>query len=345
MKVVVTTSSVPFVQGGASLIVDWLAAALAQRGHEVEVFRFPFTTDPATMPAQLVGLRSLDFSDRCDRLIAVRTPSHLIRHPRKSVWFLHHHRPSYDLWESARDVADDSDGREFRRMMFASDDLGLKESTVFCNSQLMRRRLRDFNGVDAEVLYPPLDPAGGYTQRPAGDEIVYVSRVIDHKRQLLAVEALARTQHPVRLAIVGAFDDERSAYARRIRETVEHHGLADRVSLSGAWVSEQDKREAIAGSLATAYFPVDEDSYGYPALEAAVLARPVVTTTDSGGVVELVEDGRNGLVTDPEPAALARAFDTLWADRELADRLGRAQAGRVDELTISWDHVVERLVA
>ncbi|WP_158372198.1 glycosyltransferase family 4 protein [Cellulosimicrobium cellulans] len=345
MKVVVATSSVPFVQGGASLIVDWLAAAVAERGHEVEVFRFPFTTDPATMPAQLFGLRSLDFTDRCDRLVAVRTPSHLLRHPHKSVWFVHHHRPSYDLWDSARDVPDDADGREFRRMMFASDDAALAEANVFCNSEVMRRRLQQYNRVDAEVLYPPLDPAGGYAPAVAGDEIVYVSRVIDHKRQLLAVEALALTTTPVRLAIVGAFDDERSAYARRIREVVEANGLQDRVTVSGGWVSEQDKRAAVASSLATAYFPVDEDSYGYPSLEAAVMGRPVVTTTDSGGVVELVEHERNGLVVDPEPAALAQAFDRLWSDRALAGRLGAAQAGRVDELQISWDHVVERLLA
>lgn len=345
MKVVVATTTVPFVYGGASVIVDWLVRALEDRGHEVDCFRFPFNSDPRTMPTQMVGLRSLDFSDRCDRLIAVRTPSHLVRHPRKSVWFLHHHRPAYDLWDVARDVEDDADGREFRRMMFASDDRTLAESAVFCNSLVMQRRLREFNGVEAEVLYPPLDPAGGYPREAAGDAIVYVSRVLPHKRQLLAVQALAHTRTPVRLEIIGAFDTSFADYRAQIMDTVAEHGLQDRVTFTDGWADEATKRQTVARALALAYFPQDEDSYGYPSLEAATMGRPVVTTPDSGGVTELVEHGVNGFVVPPTPQDLAAVFDRLWTDRQEADRLGAAQDARLRELTISWDHVVERLLA
>ena len=91
--------------------------------------------------------------------------------------------------------------------------------------------------------------------------------------------------------------------------------------------------------------PEDEDSYGYAGLEAAMVGKPLVTTTDSGGVLELVQDGENGLVADPEPAALAAAFDRLHDDRAEAARFGAAQAGRLRDLGIGWDHVIERLLA
>jgi glycosyltransferase involved in cell wall biosynthesis len=347
VKVLVVTTSVPFVRGGATLIVDWLKLALEQRGHEVELFALPFTSDPGTMPAQMVGLRSLDFSDRCDRLIAVRTPSYLVRHPRKSVWFLHHHRPSYDLWPVAADVPDDADGYEFRRMMFASDDMALAESRVFSNSDVVRRRLATYNQVEAEVLYPPLDPAGGYaaSEEPPGDTIVYPSRMVPHKRQLLAVQAMALTTTPVRLHLMGAFEQPRGPYRAEMLATIAAHGLEDRVVLSDRWVSEGFKRDAMARSLAVLYIPFDEDSYGYPSLEAAAMDRAVVTTSDSGGVPELVDHEVNGLVVDPTPEALAAAFDRLWLDREEATRMGLAQRDQVQRLQISWDHVVERLLA
>lgn len=347
MKVVVASTVVPFVKGGATLIVDWLCAALEQRGHEVERFDLPFTSDPGTMPAQMVGLRSLDFTDRCDRLIAIRTPAYLVRHPRKSIWFLHHHRPSYDLWPVAADVADDADGHEFRRMMVTSDDVALAESTVFCNSVVVQQRLARYNEVAGEVLYPPLDPAGEYVPsgEPVGDTIVYPSRLVPHKRQLLAVQALARTRTPVRLRLMGAFESPDSPYRRQIMEAVATHGLQDRVEFSDGWVDEDVKRDAMARSLAVLYIPFDEDSYGYPSLEAAALDRAVITTTDSGGVPELVTDGVNGLVVDPSPDALAEAFDRLWSDRAEAERLGAAQRAQVERLQISWDHVVERLLA
>jgi glycosyltransferase involved in cell wall biosynthesis len=93
------------------------------------------------------------------------------------------------------------------------------------------------------------------------------------------------------------------------------------------------------------YIPFDEDSYGYPSLEAAVMDRAVITTSDSGGVPELVDHEVNGLVVDPTPEALAAAFDRLWKNRQEAAAMGLAQRERLEALQISWDHVVERLLA
>ena len=230
-------------------------------------------------------------------------------------------------------------------MIMAADDVALAECRVFCNSAVIRERLRLFNEIDAEVLYPPLDPAGGYNPGVPGDTIVFPSRIVFHKRQLLAVEALAHTQTPVGLELLGAPDDPGSPMLHQIAEVIDQFDLRDRCTVSSGWVDEELKRQRIAAALAVAYLPIDEDSYGYPSLEAAACGRPVVTTCDSGGVLELVRDGENGLVVEPTPQALADAFDRLYLDRALADSLGRGQAQRVAELQINWDHVVERLLA
>jgi glycosyltransferase involved in cell wall biosynthesis len=110
-------------------------------------------------------------------------------------------------------------------------------------------------------------------------------------------------------------------------------------------MEEDDKREHIGRSLACAYLPVDEDSYGYPTLEAAHSAKAILTTSDSGGVLEFVQDARNGFVTEPTAQALAEAMDRLYADRSLAAELGAAAERRVADLDISWQHVVERIVS
>jgi glycosyltransferase involved in cell wall biosynthesis len=89
------------------------------------------------------------------------------------------------------------------------------------------------------------------------------------------------------------------------------------------------------------YAPVDED-YGFATVEACGAARPVVTTSDAGGVLEFVEDGVNGLVRPPDPVALAEALDRLAADAALAGRLGRA--GRPKVVGITWERVVAALV-
>jgi glycosyltransferase involved in cell wall biosynthesis len=50
----------------------------------------------------------------------------------------------------------------------------------------------------------------------------------------------------------------------------------------------------------------------------------------------------SGLVCPPDPTAIARAFDTLYADRALAERLGLAGQKRV--VGIGWGQVVAALV-
>jgi glycosyltransferase involved in cell wall biosynthesis len=47
----------------------------------------------------------------------------------------------------------------------------------------------------------------------------------------------------------------------------------------------------------------------------------------------------------PEPAAIADAFDRLYADRALARRMGEAARARVAELGIDWETVIGRLLS
>jgi glycosyltransferase involved in cell wall biosynthesis len=343
VRVIVATAVTPFVHGGASLLVDWLEQALVRRGHEVETYRIPVYGDPWDLPAQIVGLRMWDFTGQGDRLIAVRTPSYHVRHHHKVAWFLHHHRPAYDLWETYPDVPSDNGGWELRRMMFASDEVALGEcKNVFTNSARVRDRLRHFNGIDAEVLYPPLGESVKLESGSLGDSVVYVSRVVDHKRQLLTVQAMAHTRTPVKLIVGGGSTD--TAYTDLIEKEIKDKQLGNKVRFLRGMVSEADKSELLANALAVAYVPFDEDSYGYVGLEAAACQKPLVTTTDSGGVLELVEDGVNGFICEPTPRDVAYAFDALWEDRVKARRMGAALAQRATSLYSDWDHVVDRLL-
>ena len=119
-------------------------------------------------------------------------------------------------------------------------------------------------------------------------------------------------------------------------------GIAGRVELPGR-IADERLIELYAGALAVFYAPYDED-YGYVTVEAFQSRRPVLTTNDSGGVLEFVRDGVNGYVA---PAGAHREMgariDRLAGDRALARRLGTAGAEKV--AGIHWDGVVERLLA
>ncbi len=90
------------------------------------------------------------------------------------------------------------------------------------------------------------------------------------------------------------------------------------------------------------YGPFDED-YGYVTLEGFAARRPVVTLTDAGGPLEFVTDGETGLVTPPEPQAIAHAFDRLFSNRPLAKKMGEAGNEKLRATVPGWPEVVARL--
>ena len=78
----------------------------------------------------------------------------------------------------------------------------------------------------------------------------------------------------------------------------------------------------MAGCCGVLYLAYLEDSYGYVTLEAFHSGKPVITLSDCGGPLEVIEHGVNGLVAEPEPRALAEAMNRLWADRPAGKRMG-----------------------
>jgi glycosyltransferase involved in cell wall biosynthesis len=118
-------------------------------------------------------------------------------------------------------------------------------------------------------------------------------------------------------------------------------GVAERIDFRG-WVDEPTLKTLYARCGAVFYAPFDED-YGLVTLEAFHSRKPVVTTTDAGGVLEFVRDGETGRVVPPDPEAIASATSGLLRRPEEARRLG--DAGYESTRSISWDDVVGRLTA
>lgn len=347
MKILVASTTSPFVDGGSTFIVDWLERALTNRGHVVETFRFPFSDDASEILEQLLALRLTDLSQHGDRLITIRTPSQVLRHPNKVTWFIHHYRGAYDLWGTKyQPITHTPEAEAWRQAIVSADNVGLREAQkVFCNSEVVKRRLKKFNDVEGEVLYPPLFDSQAYHCSEYGEFFLYVSRLTHHKRQWLAIESLKYTQSQVKLVIAGPQQPGAEEYFDELRRSIQQYKLGNRVTFLPKWIEESEKLAMYARCLGVLYFPFDEDSYGYPSLEAHHARKPVVTTSDSGGTIELVRDGYNGRVVPADPQMIGQAMDDLYRDRAFARQLGENGVKRMAELGITWDHVLQRLLA
>jgi glycosyltransferase involved in cell wall biosynthesis len=94
---------------------------------------------------------------------------------------------------------------------------------------------------------------------------------------------------------------------------------------------------------------IEAGGFGAVYLEAWLLGRPVVGV-DIPAVRDVINDGVDGYVSPPEPAALAARILSLLDDPARADRMGavgRAKAGRYGwpEIAARIEAVYQRLVA
>jgi glycosyltransferase involved in cell wall biosynthesis len=88
---------------------------------------------------------------------------------------------------------------------------------------------------------------------------------------------------------------------------------------------------------------VCDEPFGIPAIEGMAAGLPVVATA-AGGLCEIVQPGRTGLlVPRSDASALAAALIELVADASRRETMGRA--GRAAAERFTWDQVVRNLLA
>jgi glycosyltransferase involved in cell wall biosynthesis len=339
VRIAVCAPQVPFVRGGAELMAEDLVAALLGRGHEAELVTIPFKWYPGSRvldQAFLWRLADLTESDGrpIERVIATKFPAYCVRHPNKVVWVLHQFRQAYDY--DGTELGQFGDSPTDRAMVDAVkrlDGVALGEARrVFATSRNVADRLRRFNGIAADVLpHPP--QALAYRTAPSEGFVLSVNRLDRAKRIDLLLEA-ARSEPSLRVVIAGDGPD---------RDRLERlaSGLNGQVEFAGR-VDDELLADLYARCLAVYYAPVDED-FGMVPFEAFLSGKPVVTTTDAGGPLEVVVNRETGVVVTPDPVALARACSYLAANPGEAAAWG--VAGKAVAERVTWDVCVDALLA
>ncbi|HEY3759872.1 MAG TPA: glycosyltransferase family 4 protein [Solirubrobacteraceae bacterium] len=321
------------------MLAEWLHDKLEEYGHQAEIVRIPFQWNPPEriidhmLSARLIRLANVD------RVIAFKFPAYYVPHESKVLWLLHQFRQAYDLWGTPyQDIPATPTGHRIREAIVDADRRYLQEAKrIYTNSKIVGHRLNLYSGMESEILFPPLLDAAPYRCEEYGDYFFFPSRITAGKRQHLAAEAMAAVASSARLIIAG--QPETDEDLRRLMSVIKEHELEDRVEVIPRWIDDDEKLRLLAGARGVIYLPFGEDSYGYVTLEAFHARKPVITFTDSGGTLELIEDGRNGYVVD-DVHDLAAAIDRLTEDGSLVERMGQAALDTIDELEISWDRVI-----
>jgi glycosyltransferase involved in cell wall biosynthesis len=193
-------------------------------------------------------------------------------------------------------------------------------------------------------LPPPPEGIGYFADRfrIPGPFVLFVGRLASNKGLLDLAEAfrpLARRDGSAQLVVVGEDGGQRAPLLAKVQEL----GLSNRVHLVGH-VNEDEWLAAAYREARLTVLPSEYEAFGLVLLESLAAGTPVVASR-VGGIPEVVEDGKAGLLVPPKsPSALAEAIARLWEDRDLARRFG--EYGR-DQVVprFQWDRLADRLDA
>jgi glycosyltransferase involved in cell wall biosynthesis len=341
MRIAVCAPQVPFERGGTEILAETLVRELRRRGHEVEDVKIPFKwyPGPRALREALVW-RLVDLEEAQERpvdlVIATKFPSYAIRHRNKVVWLVHQFRQAYELDRADfGQFGEDPFDRATVRSIHRADRKTLGEAKrIFAISRNVADRLYRSTGLEADVLPPPPQQLAYRTPDDDGEFILSVGRLDRAKRVDLLLEAAA-LDASLRVVVAGEGPDR-----ERLERLSVKRGLDGRVSFAGR-VADDELVELYSRCVAVFYAPFDED-FGFVPYEAFLSARPVVTTHDAGGPLEVVVDGENGLVCEPAASAVASACSWLAANPDQARMQGLAGKERAEQVT--WDSVVDRLI-
>lgn len=211
----------------------------------------------------------------------------------------------------------------------------IRPDLLLCNSQAVRGLFHPLvggrvavvrNGVDPAEFGPTRGDVAGF--RPKGARIVvgFAGRLArsKHPETLIAMAARLRDRHPEVAVLVAGEGSERALFERKARAAG-----ADNLHFLG-FVADMASFYAACDVIV---LPSESEGSSNVLLEA-MRSQKAVVATNIAPVLELIEDGVNGLVYPLGDAeALTLAVERLLGSPELVRLIGKKAAERVADLT------------
>ena len=193
------------------------------------------------------------------------------------------------------------------------------------------------SGIDtARFARPPARPfRTGFGIGPDERIVLYVGRVAQKKglEDLVDCAPAVLARFPRTRFVVAGADMGLGGY---LAAEVGKRGLRDRFLVTG--LLDEELLVSAYNSCDMLVLPSEYEAFGLVLAEAMACGRPCIATR-VGGVPEVVDEGRTGMLVPPrDPAALAEAMIEILSDPEKGRRMG--EAGRAKALR---EFTVERM--
>jgi glycosyltransferase involved in cell wall biosynthesis len=205
------------------------------------------------------------------------------------------------------------------------DEHGLAELTHKLNKKASRMRLVP-PGIDSSKFNP--QKTRNTLKKYRGNPVILCPRRVDPKNGihylLLAIAKLKNTYPDVTLLIAGRTDSSYESYLSFIKRLINENKLGESVVFLGS--VPYDDMPVLYQNVDIVVIPSLAEARSLAAQEAMACGKPVIAT-NVGGLPEIIEDKKNGLLVTPRnPQAIFEAILTLILNPALAESLAESAA-------------------
>jgi glycosyltransferase involved in cell wall biosynthesis len=258
-----------------------------------------------------------------------------------------HYHPKWSMWGGSKrkGLRRLYDGLLAKPTMRAQD-------IVICHTQNEKRLLSEYEipedririipaGVDfSKFEYIPSPEPFREQFEISGRMVLYAGRLASNKGLSYLMDAIPQIlseYNDTTFVFIGEDEGQKTHLESRAQEL----GIRDKIIFTGHLTDERIFLSAFS-ACDVFVLPSEYEAFGLVLVEAAACEKPTVATR-VGGVPEVVEDGKTGLLVDyGDSTQLASAIIDLLGDEKKRKDMGRAGRERVKE-NFTWPKVVDKL--
>lgn len=186
-----------------------------------------------------------------------------------------------------------------------------------CPSKFQKKLIVEWSRLlDTKFVHLPNPIAAPKTlsRTELGDYVLYTGRLTEEKGIRLLVKAAAKLEKiPFVIQGTGPLEEWLSDKARKIPNLILKQHTKDPKKLENTRFAS---RIMVLPSLWHEVYP-------YALLEAQAQGKPVIASC-RGGIPEIIEDGKSGVLFDPtKPDSFIKAIEELWNDKDKLIAFGR----------------------
>ena len=199
------------------------------------------------------------------------------------------------------------------------------------------------NGIDFSAFaktHNPLHIHSEFGCQPKQPLVGLIGRIDwwkGHDYFIEAIAEVAKQHRDVKALIIGGVEDRIASdrnrqYLDKLHALVKSFQLEERIIFSGF---RSDVPRIMSALDVVVHASSEPEPFGLVVIEGMAAGKPVVATA-AGGVLDIIEDGVNGLLVPcKDSKAMAQAIIKILSDRDKAEQMGNAARQRIlDNFTV-----------